>query len=318
MKNNRLALAIPTYNRASILIEDLEVMMNEIRIFSIPVYISDDSNSEESQIILQYLRAIEYPYIYYYHNEPGLGHDRNCIRTLSLTTEDYTWYLGDSAIIKNGGISKVLMVIDSFDADFISVNVAGRKLDLPNNLFDNGNELLLELGWHLTQTGATIYSRRSLNALSDIDLSKCKNFPQTFLIFQTFVSKKSSLYWINEKLVFGNPHKQSYWNAKVFDIFLKDWHDCMMNLPNHYLLSNKIAAYKRHNLMTGLFNLVKMVGYRLKGIYDFSIFKKFCTMLRESSSVPVLILFVLSIMPTVILNSLFKAYKFFFELPKYK
>lgn len=311
MKNNRLALAIPTYNRASILVEDLQAMMDEIKAFSIPVYISDDSNSEESQIILQYFNTIEYPYIYYYHNELGLGHDRNCLKTLALTTEDYTWYLGDSVIIENGGISKVLNVIESFEADFICVNVAGRKLDMPNNLFKDGNELLLELGWHLTQTGATIYSRRSLNALSDIDLMKCKNFPQTFLVFQTFAFNQSSLYWINEKLVFGNPRKQSYWNTKVFDIFLKDWHDCMMNLPVHYHLSNKIAAYKRHNLMTGLFNLVKLVGYRLKGVYDFSIFKKYYTMLKENSNVPVSILFILSVTPKVLLNSLFKAYKFF-------
>jgi len=106
MKNKKLAIAIPTYNRASIVKENILLMLNEIKRYSIPLYISDDSNNEETKLVVVDLKK-EYDYIYYYKNQPGLGHDKNCIRTLALPNEEYIWYLGDSIIIEDGGIKNV-------------------------------------------------------------------------------------------------------------------------------------------------------------------------------------------------------------------
>lgn len=317
MKSKKLAVSIPTQNRASILVEDLTIMLDEIKEFSIPIYVSDDSISSQTEIMVNEFKKNTYPFISYSRNVPPLGHDKNCLRTLALTTEEYTWYLGDSVIIEKGGISKVLMAIDSFAPDFVTVNVLGRKLDIQNTLFEDGNKLLAELGWHLTQTGATIYSRRTLNRLASIDTTKCKNFPQTSIVFEAFSLGKSSLYWINEKLVYGNPRKQSYWNDKVFDVFLSDWRNCIMNLPSTYLMSNKEVAFKMHNLKTGLFSLTKIVSYRLKGFYNYKTFKKYYRLLKENSNVNIVILFTICIAPRMLLSSLFVAYRFFFGVPRY-
>jgi glycosyltransferase involved in cell wall biosynthesis len=162
MKNNKLAIAIPTYNRAAILRENILLMLGEIRRFSIPVYISDDSTNNETEIVFQEIKKV-YEYIYYYKNSPSLGHDKNCLRTIGLPSEDYVWYLGDSNIIKPFGIEKILNIINNNDFDFVSVNVSTRELDLSDKLITDGNQLLFDLGWHLTMTSATIYSKRIHN-----------------------------------------------------------------------------------------------------------------------------------------------------------
>ena len=192
MENKKLAIAIPTYNRASILNENIELMLEEIRKYSVPIYISDDSIDNETKSIIEEF-CKEYEYIYYYKNKPGLGHDKNCLRTLALPTTEYIWYLGDSIIIKPGGIKKILDIIENGNYDFVAVNAKNRNLDYPSGIYEDGNKLLTEIGWHLTLTSATIYSNKIQGLLDKLDLDNCKNFPQTALIFETFAKGKAKL-----------------------------------------------------------------------------------------------------------------------------
>lgn len=300
MENKKLAIAIPTYNRASILRENLELMIAEIKQFSIPIYISDDSTDGKTALEVEALKKT-YEFIHYYKNEPGLGHDKNCIRSLSLPTAAYIWYLGDSIIIEPGGIKKVLDIIENGQYDFISVNAKNRNLDFSSRIYDDANTLLTEIGWHLTLTSATIYSNKIQGFIHQLDLAKCKNFPQTALIFETFAKQKSKLFWINDRLLYGNVNKKSYWNNAVFDVFLFDWEFFISNLPPLYSNENKMLILKKHNLETGLFTFMRFLDYRALGIYSFDIFRKYYKQISYSSSVNVFVLVLISITPKFLL-----------------
>jgi hypothetical protein len=302
MKNNKLAIAIPTYNRAAILKENILLMLEEIKKFSIPVYISDDSTNNETEIIVQEIKN-DYEYIYYYKNSPSLGHDKNCLRTISLPFEDYVWYLGDSIVIDTNGIRKILDVIESNNNyDFVSVNVFNRDLDLPNKLFIDGNHLLVELGWHLTMTSATIYSNRIHDKLKELDLSKCKNFPQTALIFEKFAKVNCTLFWVNDKIIYGNKKKRSYWSSAVFEVFLKDWDSFISKLPIFYLEKNKRFTIKKHSEKSYLFTLKKFLNYRSKGFFSISILREYYKYIRFNSDVNIVLLIFISILPKTLLR----------------
>ena len=303
MKNKKLAIAIPTYNRASILKENILLMLEEIRIYSIPIYISDDSVDNDTESIIAEVKK-EYEYVYYYKNHPGLGHDKNCLRTLALPTEEYIWYLGDSIIIKHGGIKKVLEIIENKKYDFVAVNAENRNIDFTSRIYDEGNKLLVEIGWHLTMTSATIYSNRIHKLIERLDLVKCKNFPQTALIFESFAQGNSELFWINDRIIYGNKNKKSYWNNAVFDVFLIDWDFFISNLPSFYLNTNKKYVVQKHSEKTGLFTLMRFLDYRSKGIYSFQILLKYLKQIRFNSKVNIVLLMLISIAPKWLLNIL--------------
>lgn len=296
MKNKKLAIAIPTYNRASILKENIVLMLEEISMYAIPIYISDDSIDDETKSMIDEVKK-EYEHIYYYKNTPGLGHDKNCLRTLALPTEDYIWYLGDSIIIKPGGIKKVLDVVENGNPDFVSVNVENRNLDLTSRIYNEGNELLVAIGWHLTMSGATIYANKINELLGRLDLVKCKNFPQTALIFEGFAQGNSELYWINDKIVYSNKNKKSYWSSAIFEVFLKDWDFFISNLPLFYLDRNKKLTIKKHSEKTGMFTFLSFLDYRSKGVYSFQVFRKYFKEIQFNSKVNVLLLLLISITP---------------------
>ena len=82
-------------------------MLPEIKEFSIPIFISDDSKDCDTKNVIQELNGI-YEYIFYYKNTPSLGHDHNIFHTLGLAKSDYVWMLGDSMLIKKGAIAKAI------------------------------------------------------------------------------------------------------------------------------------------------------------------------------------------------------------------
>lgn len=306
--NNKLAIAIPTYNRSEILCENLLLIFDDLKRYSIPVYISDDSPNDSTQIIVNELAA-EYPHIFYLKNIPSLGHDLNCLRTLRLPSTDYIWYLNDSAIIVPGALAKVLEVLNTSDYDFVSVNAKGRKLNLNDQVFSDANHLLVTLGWHLTQTGCIIYSKKCLKVVEFLQIADCKNFPQTAIIFESFAQGSKTLLWLNEKMIKGNKQKKSYWSDKVFDIFLGDWNNFIMKLPAIYSMKNKKQTVISHSINTRLFSFSKLKKYRSKGVYNVEVYKKFEVLLLEGTHVPKILVRLIAVFPKAILNLFSKAEK---------
>lgn len=303
MKNNILAIAIPTYNRALILEANFSLMLPEIEKFSIPVYVSDDSNNKETEELIARIKT-KYPYIFYSANNPSLGHDKNCIKTLSLPTEEYVWYLGDSIIIEQGGIECILKNIEKHQPSFLAVNHKTRGINLKDRLYVDKNFLLIELAWHLTMSGATIYSRNSLIDVKSLNLSKFVNFPQTALIFEEFKNENSTLYWCNKQIISTNTNKESYWNKSVFKVFITDWTNCVNNFDKQYSYKNKEIAIYSHSINTGLFSFGRFIRNRATDRFDLKEYLYYAKQLRKHSRVNFVFIFLISIFPKAILRLL--------------
>ncbi|OEF29492.1 glycosyltransferase family 2 protein, partial [Vibrio rumoiensis] len=272
MSDNNLALAIPTYNRCDILAENLLNMMPELNRFNIPVYISDDSSNNETRDMISDFKK-SYPYIYYYRNTPSLGHDDNCYKTLSLPNEKYIWYLGDSMIIKPGSVEAILKLIRNNSYDFIITNSENRGLSLKTGLLTDKNKVFSDLAWHLTLTGACIYSKDIIKKHKNIDYFK--NFPQTSIILKS-ICQDCKLYYLNEFGTALNVKKVSYWNDNVFDVFAKDWVKfirCIQKYCDENFDATEVI--KSHSKNTGIFGVSNLINYRISGVLNFRKYTKY-------------------------------------------
>jgi hypothetical protein len=274
------------------------MILPEIREFSIPIYVSDDSTSNETRNMLDEMQKT-YENIFYFRNTPSLGHDRNILHALNFPSTDYIWLLGDSLFLKKGAIKSVLEIIAEGQPERIAVNSDYRALDGDCHYFDDCNEVFNTFAWHLTMTGVTIYSK---NAISTIDQSfqkEFKNFPQIALIFN-YLSKECSFYWINKKCTSLNPDKKSYWEDDLFSVFLIDWSSVIRHLPNCY--DNKSKVIVEHSLRANVFSLKSLLLARSKGVYNINIFKKYKSELPAHSGLSAFTLLLISIFPRVILK----------------
>lgn len=307
MKNTKLAIAIPTYNRAEILKENLLYILDDIKKYSIPIYISDDSTNKNTELMISELKK-KYEYIYYYKNKPALGHDKNCFATLQLPEEEYIWYLGDSVMVKQDTIKKVLKILENEHIDFLFINEKSRKLDEASGVYDDKNKILLKFGWHLTQTGATIYSKKSLLNIANIELNKVKNFPQFVLIFKS-LQEKFQIYWMNEKNISINSKKKSYWNSKVFEVFIDDWTRAVMYLQGDYEGTSLEQCILNHSKFTKIFGLIGLIKLRANGSFNKTTMSKYGKKLYIHSSVYYRILNIIVIIPINTLNIIRNVWK---------
>ncbi len=294
MKCEKLAIAIPTYNRESILKENLLFMMRDIKKYNIPIYISDDSNNNKTKDFISELSR-EYKYIFYNKNAPSLGHDNNCFKTLSLPKEDYIWYLGDSIFIQQGGLEIIMDLINHNYYDFIVTNHLRENLNLPTKKFTDAKEAFIQLSWHLTLTGSTIYSKRALDNYKK-GSGIYKNFPQVSIVLNT-ITEQCNLFYESSVSTYPNSKKVSYWNGEIFDVFAKDWYNFISNLPDFYSEKEKDKVIKSHSFKTGIFGFKALLKYRLQGSLCLDNVVKYKKYLVSTSQVNYIIIIIISLLP---------------------
>lgn len=269
MTSTILSIAIPTFNRADILNNNLLKMLPEIRKFSIPVFILDDSSDLETKRTVESLYS-EYDGIFYSRNVPSLGHDANVLHALGVPDTDYVWLLGDSMYINAGLIEVVLNVIGSKRPGLIAVNASNRKISFATGSYTDSRDVFVKLAWHLTLTGATIYSRRASLQSKHLDKKTYTNFPQIALIFK-FLASTPSFYWINVNGLAANSGKRSYWAGNMFEVFLDDWTHVIRSLPSFYDESQKNEVIMSHSRSAGIFGLKSLLLARSHGVFSLSV-----------------------------------------------
>lgn len=262
--NPRLALAIPTYQRSEILCENLKEMLPEIREHAIPVYISDDSKDEATAQMVEALR-MEYEFIYYRRNVPGLGHDRNFFATIAMPDSDYVWYLGDSLSLRPGVLGEVLaQTRDGRDFFFVNAYVPDQRDRVLSSA--EVKDFLLDRAWYLTLSGATVYGRRPRSLqVAEERRKQWKNFPQLGLILEFASQHAASCAWVGTPSIQFNKKKKSYWQRTALDVFVRDWAALVRSFPALFSPAEADQIIRSHGVNTGVFGLKWLVMLRAAG-----------------------------------------------------
>lgn len=298
-----LSLAIPAWNRPVFLRQNLEYMLADIQETGTQVYISDDSAGEENlekmrQVVEEFRPKIRN--LHYVCNRQSLGHDRNCLSTLSLPDTDYVWFIGDGMRIHPGGLQRVIGLLESETPDFLSVNSTSRPpISIPSGLKRDAVWVLENLAWHLTMSGTTVYARVHLQ---DLDTT-CShfigtNFPQLGILLQALPTVENGLYWLNESLIGVHPNKTvSYWENMPFKPFVADWVDLIMGLSSTYPVPSKHLAIRSHSLHTNLLERERLRTLRLQqklGLRDVIRYRRLWKMTTGVSTLRLVLLCMLS------------------------
>ncbi len=227
MGTKSLALAIPTYQRADILEENLRQIAPTLLALDIAVYILDDSGDDVTAAAMQRLAAESQLKLHYRHNRPALRHDANSVAALTAPDTDFVWLLGDGGQLDSTGVRAVHAALA--EQDFVFVNCRTDKAQAAIEHLDDAalRHFMAKRVWELSYTGATVYARRVIDWwISDPAHHVVPNFPQlSFSLGYLNAPKPASATWIGLRVVRGHPRKiQSYWLAEALSVWGLDWH----------------------------------------------------------------------------------------------
>ncbi len=294
--NNLLSICIQTFNRAQVLGGCLENLIPQVQKHSIPIYISDNASTDDTAEVVKIFQG-RYPHIFYACNPQNLGPDANTACVLRLSGTRYSWLFGDKYRLVPGAIDMVLDKLKSADYDLLIVNTA-HTFDRKNNrttrkrvrdlagskVYHNANQLLAELGWHMTMVSSLICSR-SLIEGGQFEKYDGTNFVQIGVIFSYLAGKDISVCWLDDPLVYGAQVAIS-WTSRTFEIFAKNWVGVIQSLPDFYPDSVKKKCILDHGEKAEVFTLAGFFRLKSQKAFNPGIFKEYQSYFPLISRVP--------------------------------
>lgn len=266
-----IGICIPTYNRADILSRNLENLIEQIKNFSVPIYISDNDSPDNTKEVVENAKG-KYEYIYYNKNDTNIGSDLNFQKALLLTETKYAWLLGDDdTIIRD--FDKIYEILDKNDYDaliFGPPKTIGKK-----PVYFDANDMLIDLAGSMTWISGLIISKRII-AKMNFNRYVGSSFVHTGALLEALCNPDLKVYNYATKLsnrVVDSMQKYYSGFAEVaFETFTKNWMGMICSLPYQYAFEAKIKAIA--NLPTAPFRIVTLIMYRAWGVFDYNILNK--------------------------------------------
>lgn len=313
MENKKLSICIPTYNRPGLLKRALNLFLEEVIEYKVPIYISDDSTNDKTEKLVSDLKK-RYPYIYYVKNKKPLGIENNFYAVLGMPDTEYRWLLGDDDSIKKGSIKRILSIIDNSRYDGIIVNACRLKdkrfpekgckkkrvNHITSKIYTDKDRLLEELGWHTTFMSTIVYHR---DVLKNFRKERYKNtiFPH-FVLFYDYLGRKEGIkvFWDEKPSVFTlniGSLSGANWFRNIIKIFTKQWYEAVFSLPDTYSEESKQKCVKNHDRFTGVFSPLKLLYIRSFGYLNIETVKNYEKYIRQAVVTPKPVVYLTSIFP---------------------
>jgi abequosyltransferase len=300
-KKDILSICIPTYNRANLLYENTLELIEKVRPYNIPIYISDNYSSDNTEKIALNLKN-KYDEITYFRHNSNI-HDMNFPFVLRKSCTKYTWLLGDKNRLANQSIERLLSIIDKEDYDIIVVGDESLRVkNIPSKIFTDPNQLLEQLGWHMTLISSLIFSKELITKM-DFERYSKTNFIHLSAIFDAIIETNFKVLWLNEPIIEGpRVLLELSWVNVIFEVFFESWANSIFSLSPKYSLFSKLNCIKNHNSNTKLFTKGSFFHLRRKGIYSLNVYKKYNKYFNIFLDIPNLYLLLIALTPIWILN----------------
>ncbi len=266
-QSNILAICLPTRDRPRLLSESLTLLIERVRPYNIPIYVSDNSTNSDTSILIKKLQ-LNYKFLHYSRCEKDFEADENFVRALSLPETKYRWLFGDHYKIVDDFDLNILLSLLSAGYELIALNSKNRIKDIESGKYSDSIFVLEKMGWHLTMMTSLIYSEKLLDR---IDFTRYYGtfLTQTLSIFEEFSKKEIDFYWLADIVVGSypiDPHMS--WHPRALSVFVRDWFHGIMSLPPKYGTLAKQTAIMSHASNVSLFSLRGMIYLRAVGAID--------------------------------------------------
>jgi len=218
MKNYKLSICIPTYNRK----EMLEVLLKSILIQiddSIEIAISDNCSTDGTTEMIQNYMSLHTNIVYHYNNE-NYGADKNYLKSIEIASGTYCWLMGSDDTLQSDAIKNILNAIDMYKSEIIICNriecsynmkEIRQRTWLKETYKENTQFQYKDLGQYFKDSlsigavfsylSSIIVKREEWNEIEDKDLFVGTAYSHVYILLRILLNEKNSLLYMPHYLV---------------------------------------------------------------------------------------------------------------------
>lgn len=234
-ENYLLSICIPTYNRASILSENLNRIFSQISgsDFPIEILVSDNCSTDYTEtVVMDYIK--KGMRINYLRNDINIGMERNFIRCLQNAKGKYVLILGDDDYLIQDTLAFIMSILEGGDYGLVHLEVASSSPNEFSHSADIGS-FLKKISFWSTYVSSNIVNSKyiSLDSLEMLD--------GTFLCITELYLRAAIAHGSNilvHKRIFedGKDCKNSG-GYNFFEVFIRNY----LNIWKGFLMDGKIT-----------------------------------------------------------------------------
>ena len=305
MNKKKLAICIPTYNRAQVIEELCLKVLPYLSKNEIDLYIYDSSPENDTFDV-----CIKYKEIYnnlFYKKLNSRIHSNEKIyliyQEFQKKNYQYIWMWGDAVRWSQKMIERILIEVEK-DYDVI-VTYYDDKEKIGTKEYYDARMFHMDCAWMMTWYGATVINTKILNIV-DWNSLKSKylqddsiNFSQIGLFFEAIYVKKDAFYGLfisttNYDMRVSALKRHPGWYYDIFKVFCERWRNAMCKLPDYY---EKKESIRKLGVYSGLFTLDNMLNLKKEKIYNAKLFFHYFFTWRKVTRENIFALFIAAILP---------------------
>lgn len=266
-----LSIAIPTWNRASVLDKSLSQLLPQIDLFKnqIELIVSDNCSTDNTDAIIKKHKNEfkEVNFIHFKQTE-NTGYYGNFKKCKELASGKFFWLLSDNEFVNDGVIEIIIKTIherneinsihlaewDNFSKKFIFYKPQFKASFVTND------ELITNAGYKLTLISSVIFTNDQTNNQNIFNDFKGNSF-LGFALFMDSLKVNGTSVIINGLSLISYPTQISF---NVFQSFTKDMRQCLDYAMKKGILNNEIE----NNLVNSfIYNLIQhhYLIYKIEG-----------------------------------------------------
>lgn len=307
MREIKLAICIPTYNRPEVIQELVEKIAPRYWQYGFDLYIYDSSENEQTEMVVQ-TWINKYTKLHYVKVDSKIHSNLkvyNIFKEFSASLEyDYLWVCSDAISWSNH-------VLDSIDKciqqgyDMIIPNYRDVE-NLEDREYTDENALFLDCAWHMTLYGSTILKVSTMLQKVDWDeliekymVPECINHSHVAFYFEKIKKldhwRAIHLSFSDKDLILSSLRRVSGWRKETFYVWCYCWPTMINKLPDTY--RNKKEVIKKHGINSQILSYWNLKDLRKENVLDREIYHCYRKVWRQLTDVSPLAILLLSITP---------------------
>lgn len=286
MKTKKLAICIPTFNRAAIIEETLIRCIEKYNKRDWDLFIYDSSTDNDTRNIVENYMT-EFSGLYYKYIDSSVHSNLKVytiLQDFSGTLKyEYIWICTDTVTWSDELLD---VVQDNLNLNYDLLVVNYRDVEkIGTREFSDYNDFFVNCAWHMTYYGAAIY--RISTMLYDIPWEYLKerycipervNFSHVAFCYEKictmihFKAKHLSFH-LECRRISSMKRDAVGWRNDVFYVFCSCWPSMIMALPDCY--QDKELVIRKHGINSELLLEKSLIQFREEGLYTYNIYKKY-------------------------------------------
>lgn len=274
----KLAILIPTYNRAAILTENLSGILRDSLAETVSIYVSDNCSSDNTESVMRDLQS-KNRNVFYKRNPIDIGFDDNLLSLMRWAEGDYVWFMGDDDYILEGALDRILGVINSEGVDALILNGAERpsmrlKSKLVTKIYDDVNEVAKDLWLHASWMSSIVIKKELLDGFDATELKGSQFMHLQALFYALSRKDRVRVYCSNEACLTFPAEDDTVNSHTIYALysFLDRWDFNINRLPAKISANTREICFMKSPIRSGKF--VRLRGMGVYGVKDLIRYKK--------------------------------------------